>query len=124
MYSVLDVLHTIHSQKKTGRQLNLCPGDLKIEQTAIDSVKNHVKQFGGLDILVNNAAQQLENRDITTLPSDQWEDTFKVNIHSYFYTSKAALPHMKKGSSIINMCMFTLQCEEAYSSLSRRLDQW
>ena len=93
------------SKKTNGqRKINLCPGDLKSEQVCIDSVKNHMSTFGRLDVLVNNAAQQLENHDITTLDSKQWIDTFQINMHSYFYTSKAALPHMPKGSSIINMC--------------------
>lgn len=56
-----------------------------------------------MDVLVNNSAQQLQNNDLTQLDSKQWEDTFQLNMHAIFYTCKAAIPHMQKGSSIINM---------------------
>lgn len=68
---------------------------------AIDKCR---REFGRIDVLVNNSAQQLENHDITTLKSEQWMETFDLNIHSYFHCAKAAIPHMPRGSSIINMC--------------------
>ncbi|ESK95688.1 short-chain dehydrogenase reductase family [Moniliophthora roreri MCA 2997] len=91
--------------KKTNgqRKIHLVQADLKSEAACKTAIDECLKAFGRLDILVNNHAQQLENRDVTTLDSKQWEDTFKVNFHSFFYVVKAALPHMKKGSSIINM---------------------
>jgi len=91
--------------EKTGgkRTVNLIAMDLKTESACKQVVDEHLKTFGRLDILVPNAAQQLENHDITTLPTEQWEDTFKVNIHHYFWICKAAVPHMPRGSSIITM---------------------
>jgi NAD(P)-dependent dehydrogenase (short-subunit alcohol dehydrogenase family) len=61
-----------------------------------------VKQMGGIDILVNNHAYQMMVEDIKDLSEDQWVHTFNTNIHPFFYLSKYALPHMKKGSTIIN----------------------
>jgi len=93
------------SQKTQGaRTLNLVALDLKTEANCKQIVDSHMKAFGRLDILVPNAAQQLENHDVTTLDSKQWEDTFQINIHHYFYLCKAAIPHMPRGSSIIAMC--------------------
>jgi NAD(P)-dependent dehydrogenase (short-subunit alcohol dehydrogenase family) len=66
-------------KEKTGRKIHLFPTDLKEEKNCIASVKSCVQEFGKIDILVNNAAQQLENHDITTLDSKQWEDTFQVS---------------------------------------------
>ena len=91
-------------KQKTGRKIHLVAADLKSEANCIRAVKSHIEEFGKLDILVNNAAQQLENHDITTLDSKQWEDCFQLNINSYFYVCKAAISHMPAASSIINMC--------------------
>jgi len=90
--------------QKTGRKINLYPADLKSEAACIQAVEDHLKTFGKLDVLVNNAAQQLENHDLTTLSSKQWEETFQINMHHMFYLCKAAVPHMPRGGSIINMC--------------------
>ncbi|GAA5999574.1 uncharacterized protein JCM10292_004239 [Rhodotorula paludigena] len=82
----------------------LLPLDLKSEANCIKAVEETVANFGRLDVLFNNAAQQLENHDILTLDSKQWEDTFQINMHHMFYTSKAAIPHLmkNKGANIIN----------------------
>ncbi|GAA5906249.1 hypothetical protein JCM6882_006086 [Rhodosporidiobolus microsporus] len=90
--------------KAPQREVLLLPLDLKSESNCIQAVEKTVAKFGRMDVLFNNAAQQLENKDITTLDSKQWEDTFQVNIHSYYYMSKAAVPHLlkQKGSSIVN----------------------
>lgn len=59
-------------------------------------------KFGGIDILVNNAAHQASFKSIADITDHEWEHTFKVNIHAMFYLTKAAVPHMKKGACIIN----------------------
>ena len=61
-----------------------------------------VAELGGIDILVNNAAHQASFKDIGDISDEEWELTFKVNIHAMFYLTKAAVPHMKPGSAIIN----------------------
>lgn len=65
-------------------------------------VDEALKQMGGIDILCNNHAYQMMVEDIKDLDEDQWVHTFNTNIHPFFYLSKYALPHMKKGSTIIN----------------------
>lgn len=59
-------------------------------------------EFGGLDILVNNAAHQASFKEIGEISDEEWQLTFAVNIHAMFYLTKAAVPHMKSGSCIIN----------------------
>ena len=58
--------------------------------------------FGGVDILVNNAAHQASFKELEDISEEEWDLTFKVNIHAMFYLTKAAVPHMKPGSAIIN----------------------
>ena len=58
--------------------------------------------LGGIDILVNNAAHQATFKDISDISDEEWQMTFEVNIHAMFYLTKAAVPHMKPGSAIIN----------------------
>jgi NAD(P)-dependent dehydrogenase (short-subunit alcohol dehydrogenase family) len=65
-------------------------------------VDKAVADLGGIDILVNNAAHQASFRDIGEITDQEWELTFKVNIHAMFYLTKAAVRHMKPGSAIIN----------------------
>ena len=60
------------------------------------------RELGGIDILVNNAAHQATFKDIGDISDKEWELTFKVNIHAMFYLTKAAVPHMKSGSAIVN----------------------
>ncbi|MCB0358430.1 MAG: SDR family oxidoreductase, partial [Bdellovibrionales bacterium] len=66
------------------------------------AVSRVVDQFGHLDILVNNAAYQRHVESLEELSIEQWERTFRTNIFAYFYLAKAALPHLKAGSAIIN----------------------
>ncbi len=61
-----------------------------------------MEAFGAIDILVNNAAHQATFKEIEDISDEEWELTFKVNIHAMFYLVKAAVPHMKPGGSIIN----------------------
>jgi len=61
-----------------------------------------VRDLGGIDILVNNAAHQATFATLADITDEEWEITFKVNIHATFYLTKAAVPHMKAGGAIIN----------------------
>ena len=65
-------------------------------------VDQAVREFGGVDILVNNAAHQATFADIGDISDEEWRMTFEVNIHAMFYLAKAAVPHMKPGGAIIN----------------------
>ena len=58
--------------------------------------------LGGIDILINNAAHQATFKDIGEISDEEWQMTFEVNIHAMFYLTKAAVPHMKPGSAVIN----------------------
>src|SRR6202012_3962484 len=65
-------------------------------------VDRAVREFGKLDILVNNAAMQRTHKSIEEISSEEWDRTFRTNIYSMFYLSKAALRHMKPGAAIVN----------------------
>ena len=66
------------------------------------AVERTVKEFGRLDVLVNNAAFQNQQEGLDAITDEQWERTFRTNIFGYFYMARAALPHLKEGASIIN----------------------
>jgi NAD(P)-dependent dehydrogenase (short-subunit alcohol dehydrogenase family) len=65
-------------------------------------VERAVHEFGQIDILVNNAAYQMAHESLQEISSEEWDYTFKTNIHAMFYLCKAAEPHLKPGSTIIN----------------------
>ncbi|KAJ3876660.1 NAD(P)-binding protein [Lentinula edodes] len=101
-----DTRNYIRQKTNNTRTIHLVSADLRNESNCINAIQSHLSHFSNqLDILVNNAAQQLENADtqMAGLTASQWEDTFALNIHSYFHITKAALPHMPRGGSIINM---------------------
>ncbi|MDQ0645627.1 SDR family oxidoreductase [Microbacterium murale] len=78
------------------------PGDLRDDAYCRDLVDKAVEALGGIDILVNNGGKQIFNEDLTTLSDEQFDDTFKTNVYAMFWITKAALPHLKPGSTIIN----------------------
>jgi NAD(P)-dependent dehydrogenase (short-subunit alcohol dehydrogenase family) len=84
------------------RRCLLLPGDVKDPKFAIDAVERTVKEFGALDILVNNAAFQEHAESIDQITEEHFDLTFKTNIYGYFHFVKAALPHLGNGSAIIN----------------------
>jgi NAD(P)-dependent dehydrogenase (short-subunit alcohol dehydrogenase family) len=88
--------------EKAGRQAVLVPGDISSAEHCRAIVDKAVEAFGRIDILVNNAAHQMTFEDIADIPDEEWEATFRTNIHAMFYLSKAAVPHMKDPSAIIN----------------------
>lgn len=85
-----------------GRRAVVVPGDIQHAEHCRAIVDRAVAELGGVDILVNNAAHQMTFEELTEIPEEEWELTFRVNIHAMFYLAKAAVPHMKPGSSIIN----------------------
>src|SRR5687767_2626100 len=80
----------------------LLAGDVGIESWCQQMVQQTVAELGGLDILVNNAAEQHPQKTITGISAEQLERTFRTNIFSIFYLTKAALKYLKEGSTIIN----------------------
>ncbi|WP_374164373.1 SDR family oxidoreductase [Arcticibacter sp. MXS-1] len=85
-----------------GRKAVLVPGDIGNEEHCKQIVEKAVAEFGQIDILVNNAAFQMARQSLQEVPSEEWDYTFRTNIYSMFYLCKAAEPHMKPGSAIIN----------------------
>ena len=84
------------------RKCLLLPGDLADPAYCRSLVARTVEEFGGLDLLVNNAAHQGYFESIEEVPDEEWDKTLAVNISAMFHLTKAAVPHMKPGSSIIN----------------------
>jgi len=85
-----------------GRKAVLMKCDLQDAEACRTVIEQAAEQLGGIDILVNNAAHQASFAELDDITDEEWELTFRVNIHAMFYLTKAALPHMKPGSSIIN----------------------
>lgn len=85
-----------------GQKTVKLPGDISDEAFCKKLADTAAKELGGIDILVNNAGRQLFCEDILDLTSEQWQSTFTTNIHAMFWITKAVLPHMPKGASIIN----------------------
>ncbi len=93
--------------EEIGRSCLLISGDIGEESFCQEAVKKTVEELGNLDILVNNAAEQHPQKSIEDITKEQLEKTFRTNIFSMFYLTKAALPHLKEGSSIINTTSVT-----------------
>ncbi|QYC39061.1 General stress protein 39 [Nonomuraea coxensis DSM 45129] len=97
-----DAAHTRKLVEEAGHRCVLLPGDLADPAHCGSVVAQAVSELGGLDVLVNNVAYQAPVDGLEELSDEQWERTFAVNIHSYFRVTKAALPHLREGSAIIN----------------------
>ena len=97
-----DAEHTAELIRDAGRRALLLPGDLSQEGACIDAVQRTVAELGGLHVLVNNIAYQSPVESLAELTSEQWDRTFRTNITSYFWCTKAALEHLPDGSAIIN----------------------
>jgi NAD(P)-dependent dehydrogenase (short-subunit alcohol dehydrogenase family) len=85
-----------------GRTCVLSRGDIKEPKHCRELIDRAVSAFGRIDILVNNAAHQASFESIEDISDEEWDVTFRTNIHAMFYLTKAALPHMQPGASIIN----------------------
>lgn len=97
-----DAEHVEEVVKDAGRKIVLVPGDLRERSFAEKLVEKTVQELGGLDILVNNGGKQVATDGIEEITDEQLEATFDVNILAMFRVTKAALPHLKPGASIIN----------------------
>jgi hypothetical protein len=97
-----DAKDTQRLVEEAGRKAVLVRGDLQSADHCRQVIDTAVSELGGIDILVNNAAHQATFSSIEEIPDEEWELTFRVNIHAMFYLTKAAVAHMKPGSAIIN----------------------
>jgi NAD(P)-dependent dehydrogenase (short-subunit alcohol dehydrogenase family) len=88
--------------EQAGRRAVRVPGDLADPQQCRDLVQRAVDEFGRIDVLVNNAAFQMVRPSLEDVPDDEWQHTLDVNLGALFHVTKAALPHMGAGGSIIN----------------------
>ena len=88
--------------RAAGRKAVTIPGDIREEAFCQRLVADAVGQLGGLDILVNNAARQVAQESILDISTQQFDDTLKTNLYAMFWITKAAIPHMRPGSTIIN----------------------
>ena len=85
-----------------GRKAVVVPGDISNEEHCRLLINRAVEELGGLDILINNAAFQMARESIQEVSAEEWDRTFRTNIYSMFYLCKAAEPHLKPGSTVVN----------------------
>lgn len=97
-----DAEATKRAVEKEGRKAILIRGDVRDAAFCQDAVAQAVKAFGKLDILVNNAAFQEHTKAIEELTDEHFDMTLKTNLYGYFYMARAAVPHLKHGSAIVN----------------------
>jgi NAD(P)-dependent dehydrogenase (short-subunit alcohol dehydrogenase family) len=97
-----DAREVVQLIEQAGRKAYPLPGDIRSEDFCKKLVDDAVSKLGGLDILVNNAAHQQAVPRLEDITTQQFDDTFKTNVYAMFWITRAALPHMKAGSAIIN----------------------
>jgi NAD(P)-dependent dehydrogenase (short-subunit alcohol dehydrogenase family) len=97
-----DALDTQKAVEAEGRRCVLIPGDVKDSAFCKQAVEQTVKGLGHLDILVNNAAFQEHAASLEDITDERLDETFRTNIIGYMVMARAALPHLREGSSIIN----------------------
>jgi NAD(P)-dependent dehydrogenase (short-subunit alcohol dehydrogenase family) len=97
-----DACEVVQLIREAGRNAVALPGDIRDEAFCGELVANAVRELGGLDILVNNAARQHSTDSILDLTTAQFDWTIKTNLYAMFWITKAAVPHLGPGSSIIN----------------------
>ena len=112
-----DAEKTKQMVEQYGRKCLCIPGDIGDEKFCQESVQKTVQEFGKLDILINNAAEQHPQPSIEDITAEQLERTFRTNIFGMFFLTKAALKHLKEGSAIINTTSVT-----AYKGNQQLLD--
>ncbi|MDP9455049.1 MAG: SDR family oxidoreductase [Actinomycetota bacterium] len=113
-----DADETARVVSSAGRKAIKVPGDIRDESHCQAIIQRAVDEFGGIDVLVNNAAYQMaQPGGIADITTEQFDRVFKTNIYAMFWLSKAAIPHMRVGGSIINTCSI-----EGYQPMPALLD--
>ncbi len=102
-----DAQDTKRMVEQEGRRCLLIKADIREEQNCKNAVEQTVRELGGLNVLVNNAAEQHPKEDVQEITAEQLDSTFRTNIFSFFYFVQAALPHLKENDSIINTTSIT-----------------
>jgi NAD(P)-dependent dehydrogenase (short-subunit alcohol dehydrogenase family) len=103
--------------ERESKRALLMKGDVTSAGFCQSAVKRCIEEFGRLDVLVNNAAEQHEKAELTKIPAEQLRRTFETNVFGYFYMTQAALPHLKEGAAIVNTTSVT-----AYRGSDRLID--
>jgi NAD(P)-dependent dehydrogenase (short-subunit alcohol dehydrogenase family) len=111
------VLTAYHIRQHFGKKCLLIPADLSKENNCNKAIEKARKQFDQIDVLVNNAAVHYPEKDIRDISTERLVETFSVNVFALFWLTKAALPYMKRGGSIINTTSVT-----AYRGSAELLD--
>lgn len=88
--------------EERGRRCLVIRSDVRDSGACRDAVERTVRELGGLNVLVNNAAFQMAQHRFEDITEEQWDRTFRTNIYGYFFMAQAALPHLERGDSIIN----------------------
>ncbi|MFD2923819.1 SDR family oxidoreductase [Halobacillus naozhouensis] len=101
-YENEDAFRTRERIEELGQNCLLLRGDLRDPAYCEFVVNKAVESFGKLNIIVNNHGVQFPQKDLLDITNEQFDDTFKTNIYSFFYLTKAALPHLSKGDAVIN----------------------
>jgi NAD(P)-dependent dehydrogenase (short-subunit alcohol dehydrogenase family) len=109
-----DARQVVSIIRQEGRKAIALPGDICDEGFCRTLVEQAVCQLGGLDVLVNNAARQAAQASIEDISSEQFDATFKTNVYAMFWITKAALPHMSAGATIINTTSVNAYDPEGY----------
>src|SRR5687767_7797244 len=102
-----DAAETRRAVEAEGKRCLTFAGDVSDPAFCRDVVQRTVNELGHLDILVNNAAYQQHQESLEDISDEQWDRTFRTNIYGYFYMAKAALPHLREGSAIVNCSSIT-----------------
>jgi len=97
-----DAKETAQAVEAAGRKCITVAGDIAEESHCEAIIDRAVKEFGKIDILVNNAAFQMSREDIAEISTEEFDRTLKTNLYAMFWLTKAAVPHMPKGASVIN----------------------
>lgn len=112
-----DAYRTKYRIESLGRKCMLLVGDLRDPQHCGEVIEETLACFRKIDILINNHGVQFVQNSLTDISIEQWDATFQTNIYAFFYMTKAALPHLKRGSAIVNTTSIT-----AYEGEKQLLD--